>query len=173
MDQPLKTRLRLFYAAVVWVAMPSLGVTADPKGGSAAGGEPNAKTVVVEMAAAEVAVGKVLFSRKCAKCHAADEPVNDIGPSLYQVVGRRAGTLPDYDYSSSIRSSGLVWTEENLLKYINDPHALLPCRKIQIRALSMCSGIHMKFQGFKNPYAAKAVVAYLKSHGVSGDRDKN
>jgi cytochrome c len=127
-----------------------------------------AKRVASELANAEIHVGKVLFKRKCARCHSADEPVNDIGPYLYQVVGRRAATARGYDYSGAIRSSGLTWTEANLIKYINNPRAYIPCRPIRIRALSMCPGIHMKFQGFRNIYAAKAVVAYLKSVGNAG-----
>jgi len=124
-----------------------------------------AKLVANELAVAEIHVGKVLFKRKCARCHSAEEPVNDIGPTLYQVVGRRVATALGYDYSGSLRTSSLVWTEANLTKYINDPRAYIPCRPIRIRALSMCPGIHMKFQGFRNVYAAKAVVAYLKSIG--------
>jgi cytochrome c len=116
-----------------------------------------------EMATAEIHVGKVLFKRKCAKCHSVEESVNEVGPSLYRVVERQAGTAPGYSYSGAIRTSGLVWTEDNLTKYVNDPRAYIPCKPIRIRAVTMCPGIHMKFQGFKNIYAAKAVVAYLKS----------
>lgn len=160
----LKTAFCLRTVAVLAVASWS--------GATVSAGEPDLQAVGAEMAAAEVAVGKVLFNRKCARCHTAEEAENDVGPSLYRVVGRPAGTFPGYDYSSSIRDSGLVWDEENLRKYINDPHAFVPCKKIQIKALSMCPGIHMKFHGFRNPYAAKAVVAYLKSHGTVAVRGK-
>jgi cytochrome c len=122
-----------------------------------------AKLAAAELATAEIHVGKVLFKRKCTKCHTAEEPTNEVGPSLYGVVGRPAGTAPGYNYSGAIRTSGLIWTEANLTRYVNDPRAYIPCRPIRIRALTMCPGIHMKFQGFKNVYAAKAVVSYLKS----------
>jgi len=143
--------------AMVAVALPS--------GAAEPGGSVASKLVADEMAAAEIHVGKVLFKRKCAKCHSAEEPINDVGPSLYQVVGRHVATAPGYNYSGSLRTANLIWTEANLIKYVNDPRAYIPCRPIRIRALSMCPGIHMKFQGFKNVYAAKAVVAYLKSVG--------
>jgi cytochrome c len=112
-------------------------------------------------------VGKVLFQRRCAKCHTAEEPVHNIGPSLYQIVGRPAASAPGYNYSATLRTSGLVWSEDNLARYINDPNAYIPCRTIRIGALSMCPGIHMEFRGFRNKYAAQAVVTYLKAAGQS------
>lgn len=150
------TIIRCFYAALAMAI--SFPCAAGEVGEGAM-----AKAVSDEMVRAEIHVGKVLFKRKCGRCHSATEPVNEIGPTLYRVVGRRAATAPGYDFSASLRTSGLVWTEENLTRYINDPRALVPCQPIRIRALSMCPGIHMKFRGFKNIHAAKAVVAYLQS----------
>ena len=156
----------LSYCVALALFSPIVSAAADgsPSDG-AVGVSDNSRDdgVTAEMLAAELAVGKVLFNRKCAKCHTAEDTFNDIGPTLHGVVGRSAGTVAEFDYSSSIRGSGLIWTEANLMKYINDPNAFVPCKKIQIRSLSMCPGIHMKFEGFRNPYAARAVVSYLKS----------
>lgn len=79
------------------------------------------------MLQAEQAAGHQLFKDHCAPCHT--RPVS-YGPSLNGIVGRRAGALP-FPYSDALKSSELVWTEDNLRKWIADsakmiPNALMP-----------------------------------------------
>lgn len=70
----------------------------------------------------DVENGKKEF-RKCAACHSVDEGVTKVGPSLFNVIGRNAGSL-DYDYSpllQSAQAAGLVWSQENIADYILNP----------------------------------------------------
>jgi len=60
----------------------------------------------------------------CMGCHALDD--NDVGPRHRGVVGRRAGSVPDYPYSAALRSSGIVWTPANLDRWLSGPQAFVP-----------------------------------------------
>lgn len=76
--------------------------------------------------------GGELFGRQCVACHVV---VNDagetlagrnaaVGPNLYGVVGRVAGTYPEFEYSDSLIALGErgdVWAEENFVGYVQDP----------------------------------------------------
>ena len=44
----------------------------------------------------------------CRECHAFDKGDNRLGPSLYGVVGRKAGTAPNFAYSNSLKGSGIA-----------------------------------------------------------------
>ena len=60
----------------------------------------------------------------CQDCHSLDE--NDVGPRHRGVFGRKAGSLPDYDYSDALKSANIVWNEETLDKWLTDPQAVAP-----------------------------------------------
>lgn len=71
--------------------------------------------------------GEKQFSR-CKACHSAEAGKNKIGPSLHGVVGRKAGIAEKYKYSKSLAAAGakgLVWTEENLMEYLEGPTKFL------------------------------------------------
>lgn len=81
----------------------------------------------------DAAAGEKEF-RKCKSCHAiasADETIvkgGKTGPNLYGVVGRAAGTAEDFKYGDDIvkaGEAGLIWDEESLAAYIEDPKAFL------------------------------------------------
>ena len=98
---------------VVWPALPLavvLGVAAQP---AASTGDPMH--------------GKVLYAA-CMGCHSLDE--NDVGPRHRGMVGRRAGTVADYHYSTALKGSGLVWTPVNLDRWLTNPQALVPGAKM-------------------------------------------
>ena len=71
--------------------------------------------------------GKALY-QGCAACHSIDE--NDLGPLHRGVVGRRAGSIPDYSYSPALKNSGLTWDEATLDKWLTNPSALVPGTKM-------------------------------------------
>lgn len=81
---------------------------------------------------AERAAGQQLFKNHCAACHVQKPGAHVVfGPNLSGVVGRRAGSLPGFPYSEALKKSGLVWTEDNLRKWIADnahmvPNTLMP-----------------------------------------------
>lgn len=77
------------------------------------------------LAAALDTVGGRLYNSHCAACHRLDAQAG-IGPSLYGVIGREVGILPDYAYSESMRDAGVLWTEDLLAAYVTDPDALFP-----------------------------------------------
>ncbi len=60
----------------------------------------------------------------CTDCHALDQ--NDVGPRHRGVYGRKAGSLPDYDYSDALKNATIVWNEETLDKWLTNPQAFVP-----------------------------------------------
>ena len=68
--------------------------------------------------------GADLFGDRCSFCHL-DGPGGQ-GPSLTGVVGRKAGSAADFGYSPALKAWGLVWTPENLDKFLTDPGAMVP-----------------------------------------------
>jgi cytochrome c len=73
-------------------------------------------------ATGNVARGQTLY-KGCADCHSINE--NAVGPMHKGVVGRKAGSVPGYDYSPDLKNSGIVWTEENLDKWLAGPQAMV------------------------------------------------
>lgn len=67
--------------------------------------------------------GMSLYSA-CMGCHSLDE--NDVGPKHRGVVGRKAGSVPGFNYSPALKASGLTWTAANLDRWLTNPQALVP-----------------------------------------------
>jgi cytochrome c len=99
------------------------------------------------LADGDVEAGKVVF-KQCAICHTIEPGKKKIGPSLFGVVGRKAGTEPYFDYSPAMKASGKVWDEATLFVYLANPRALVP-------------GTKMSFAGLKDETARHNVIAYL------------
>ncbi len=97
--------------------------------------------------AADVEAGGKVFKAQCTACHAIVEHKKLIGPSLYGVVGRKAGT-EDYPYSEANKNSGLVWDEATLDKYLTSPKTVVP-------------GTKMTYAGLKNDEQRANLIAYL------------
>ena len=73
------------------------------------------------MAMADLATGEKVF-KKCAACHSiAKGGKNNIGPALYNVVGRKIGVVNDYKYSKALAGYGKEWTFEELNGYLIKP----------------------------------------------------
>ena len=69
---------------------------------------------------------ELAFNGHCRECHEFDKGDNRLGPTLYGVVGRKAGTVPGFAYSDSLKSSGITWDEKMLDQFIANPDALIP-----------------------------------------------
>lgn len=101
----------------------------------------------------KIARGSWIFSADCVVCH--DDSLhilNDSGPGLYGVVGRRVGSLGGYAYSPALRkanAAGDRWTPQRLKQFLANPEA-------------MYSGTDMPMN-FSNPEDRSAIVAYLKT----------
>ena len=98
-------------------------------------------------AAADPADGEKLFAENCSTCHAIDHA--KIGPALAGIVGRQAGTTPNYPYSAALKHAGFTWTEAKLDAWLEDPQKTVP-------------GAEMPMQ-IPEPQARRDIVAYLRS----------
>jgi cytochrome c len=74
--------------------------------------------------------GQKLFE-ECVACHATERgATGGVGPSLYGVIGRKAGEVADFRYSPAMKRSGLTWNERELDAYIADPQKKLPANRM-------------------------------------------
>lgn len=95
---------------------------------------------------------ELAFNNHCRECHTVDKGDNRIGPSLYDVIGRKAGSLPNYgNYSSAVQDSGVVWDAANLDRWITNADAFLPDSNMR------------PFPGVDNAKDRALIIAYLKS----------
>jgi cytochrome c len=78
--------------------------------------------------AGDAARGAIAYESLCAGCHALD--ANHVGPAHRGVFGRKAGSAPDYDYSSALASSTVVWSEETLDRWLTNPEKFIPGQKM-------------------------------------------
>jgi cytochrome c len=100
------------------------------------------------LAAGNATNGASVFDR-CAICHSNTKTGgNKIGPNLFGVVGRKAGTYPGFSYSSAMQKAGFVWTDAKLDAYIASPQTAVPGNK-------------MPFAGITNNSQRADVIAYL------------
>jgi cytochrome c len=78
--------------------------------------------------AADVAKGKDAFVRQCAICHTIDKGgENRLGPNLFGILGRRAGTVPGFRYTNAFRTTATFeWTEGLLGPWISLPATMVP-----------------------------------------------
>jgi cytochrome c2 len=94
--------------------------------------------------------------RQCQACHQVGEGAqNRVGPHLNGVIGRQAGSLEGFRYSGAMVEAGeggLVWEEQALEDYLENPRAKVP-------------GTSMAFAGLRNPDDRDAVVEYIKANG--------
>jgi cytochrome c len=96
--------------------------------------------------------GEIKFNTFCRQCHSFVKGDNRLGPSLYGVVGRKAGTAPGYlAYSSSMKMAGWVWTPEMIDKWITNPYKILPNTNMR------------PFPGVPDAKTRQTIIAFLAS----------
>ena len=86
--------------------------------------------VVCSVQAQDATRGKILFFGSCAGCHGLEPRTDDQAPSLGGVIGRRAGTVPDFHYSSAMLSANFVWDESRVEAFLADPEAIVPSNRM-------------------------------------------
>jgi cytochrome c len=97
--------------------------------------------------------------KKCLACHSVGPGAKiKIGPRLNGLDGRKAGTVPGFNYSDANKNSGIVWDEATFKEYIN-PRAKIPATK-------------MTFPGIKNEQEINDLWAYLKQFDADGNIKK-
>ncbi len=101
--------------------------------------------------AQDVEAGAKVF-RRCQACHTVEEGgANKVGPNLWGIFGATAaGRDNGFNYSKAMRDSGIVWNEENLEEYLENPRESVPKTR-------------MSFPGLKKDEDRENVIAYLKS----------
>jgi cytochrome c len=66
----------------------------------------------------------------CAACHSTERGVNNVGPSLFGVLDRKAGEIADFRYSPALKRSGITWTAQSLDTFIADPQHTVPANRM-------------------------------------------
>ena len=103
------------------------------------------------MAMGDLAIGEKVF-KKCAACHSIVKGgKNNIGPALYNVVGRQTGVVNDYKYSKALSSYGKQWTFEELNGYL-------------IKPAKWIKGTKMAFAGLRKEKDRASVILYLNQN---------
>ncbi len=102
------------------------------------------------LAGPDPARGQQVFGRSCVACHSLEPDKNMTGPSLADLWGRKAGSLPSFKrYSSAIKSAEVVWGDQTLDQWLTDPKRFIP-------------GNHMLFPGVEDDQTRADIVAFLK-----------
>ena len=100
-----------------------------------------------------VEAGEAQF-RKCLSCHKVGaDAFNTIGPVLNEVLGRQAGTYPNFNYSQVMVEAGqegLVWTADTMNTFLASPRKFLPGNK-------------MTFAGMRSAEDRSNLIAYLRT----------
>jgi cytochrome c len=101
------------------------------------------------------AAGQQAFNNACRTCHTMREGDNRQGPHLHAIIGRKAGSLPGYGYSSAMKEAGFVWDADKLDRFMANADAVV-------------SGNSMKpFGGVSSADDRAKIIAYLQS-GTAG-----
>ena len=87
----------------------------------------------------------------CSACHESTaKAAPSVGPNLFGVGGRKAGSVPDFDYSDALKNATIIWSADTLSAFILDPAKTVPGNK-------------MDYGGASDAAAAKAIADYLMS----------
>jgi len=107
--------------------------------------------VMALFASTNASKGSKIF-KKCAACHSiAQNGGNKIGPSLWGVLGRKAGSVSDYKYSKGMAAHGKLWTFEEMNSFL-------------IKPKDWIKGTKMSFAGIKNAKERAAVILYMNEN---------
>ena len=106
------------------------------------------------LAMGDMAHGEKVF-KKCSACHMiAADGKNKIGPNLWGVIGRTAGTIDNYNYSKAMKAYAKEWTFEEMNSYLIKPQAYI-------------KGTKMAFAGLRKEKDRASVILYMNSKSSS------
>ena len=98
--------------------------------------------------------GQKVF-KKCSACHSIKKGGrNNIGPALYNVLGRNMGALEDYKYSKALIAFGKNWTFDEMNSFL-------------IKPTSYIKGTKMAFAGLKKEKDRASVILYMNTNSDS------
>jgi cytochrome c len=95
--------------------------------------------------------GQVEFNNHCRTCHSVQEGDHRLGPSLHNIMGQEAGTQEGAAYSSAMQASSVVWDEETLDRFIENPDAVVPGNNMT------------PYSGIAEADVRAAIVGYLQA----------
>ncbi|OJD26742.1 cytochrome c [Blastomyces percursus] len=99
----------------------------------------------------DAAKGAGLFKTRCAQCHTLEEGgANKIGPNLHGLFGRKSGQVEGYSYTDANKQKGVVWDENTLFAYLENPKKYIP-------------GTKMAFGGLKKAKDRNDLITYMKN----------
>ena len=109
------------------------------------------ENIMALFASASAADGAKIFS-KCKACHSiAKEGGNKIGPALWGVLGRKAGSLSDYKYSKAMTAYGKSWSFEEMNGYLTKPKEWV-------------KGTKMSYAGLKSAKDRASLILYMNEN---------
>ena len=100
------------------------------------------------LADGDPARGERVFNR-CKSCHELSRERNRNGPHLIGLFGRQSGAVEGFRYSDAMKEAAIVWSDETLDGYLENPRNYMP-------------GTRMTFAGLRNDRDRQDVIAYLK-----------
>jgi len=107
--------------------------------------------IMALFASTNTSEGAKIF-KKCAACHSiAQDARNKIGPALWGVLGRKAGSVTDYKYSKAMITHGKPWSFEEMNGFL-------------IKPKDWVKGTKMSFAGIKNAKERAAVILYMNEN---------
>ena len=107
--------------------------------------------IMALLASASVADGKKVF-KKCTACHSiAKGGGHKIGPALWGVLGRKAGSISDYKYSKAMVAHGKTWSFKEMNGFLTKPKDWI-------------KGTKMTFVGLKKETERAAVILYMNNN---------
>ena len=111
----------------------------------------DSENIMALFASTSAAEGSKIF-KKCAACHSISQGGgNKIGPALWGVLGRKAGSISDYKYSKAIVAHGKPWSFEEMNGFL-------------IKPKDWIKGTKMSFAGLKNENERAAVILYMNEN---------
>lgn len=78
-----------------------------------------------------VSRGFIVYENNCAGCHSVE--ANRVGPKHAGIVGRKAGSIKDFSYSTALKKSDLVWNRDLLVRWLTDPEQVIPGQAMGFR----------------------------------------
>ena len=123
----------------------------------------------------DVGHGKTLFQQNCAVCHAdmlgpGNTTITRQGPSLVGVFGRRAGAGPNFNYTKSLKESGVTWEASTLDRFLTNPTAMVPGTTMAMIVAN--SADRADVIGYLSSLKAPAEVAATEEAPVPAFRNK-